>query len=446
MNAYNVLKKYQNTIYAFNHQRQNKNQNHLASCQKKRYKPPMTVKNKANSFKNQPDDKGHFGAYGGRYVAETLMPLILSVEQAWNEAKADPAFWEEFEDLAKHYIGRPSPLYFAKRLTEELGGAKIYFKRDELNHTGAHKINHCIGQVLLAKRMGKTRIIAETGAGQHGVATATVCALFDIPCTVFMGATDIERQAPNVFRMKLLGADIRPVTSGSGTLKDAMNDAMRDWVTNVHDTYYLIGTVAGPHPFPAMIRDFQSVIGTELREQMMEREGRLPDTLVACIGGGSNALGLMHPFLDDPEVNLIGVEAGGMGTDTDQHAASLTGGTPGILHGMQSYFLQDADGQITEAHSISAGLDYPGIGPEHAWLFDQKRVQYVSVTDDEALSAFQTCAKFEGILPALEPAHALAHVIKIAGDYDKDHILVMNLCGRGDKDIFTIAEKLGVEI
>ncbi|NCT40116.1 MAG: tryptophan synthase subunit beta [Alphaproteobacteria bacterium] len=406
----------------------------------------MTVKNKANSFKNQPDDKGHFGAYGGRYVAETLMPLILSVEQAWNEAKADPAFWEEFEDLAKHYIGRPSPLYFAKRLTEELGGAKIYFKRDELNHTGAHKINHCIGQVLLAKRMGKTRIIAETGAGQHGVATATVCALFDIPCTVFMGATDIERQAPNVFRMKLLGADIRPVTSGSGTLKDAMNDAMRDWVTNVHDTYYLIGTVAGPHPFPAMIRDFQSVIGTELREQMMEREGRLPDTLVACIGGGSNALGLMHPFLDDPEVNLIGVEAGGMGTDTDQHAASLTGGTPGILHGMQSYFLQDADGQITEAHSISAGLDYPGIGPEHAWLFDQKRVQYVSVTDDEALSAFQTCAKFEGILPALEPAHALAHVIKIAGDYDKDHILVMNLCGRGDKDIFTIAEKLGVEI
>jgi len=406
----------------------------------------MTVKNKANSFKNQPDDKGHFGAYGGRYVAETLMPLILSVEQAWNEAKADPAFWEEFEDLAKHYIGRPSPLYFAKRLTEELGGAKIYFKRDELNHTGAHKINHCIGQVLLAKRMGKTRIIAETGACQHGVATATVCALFDIPCTVFMGATDIERQAPNVFRMKLLGADIRPVTSGSGTLKDAMNDAMRDWVTNVHDTYYLIGTVAGPHPFPAMIRDFQSVIGTELREQMMEREGRLPDTLVACIGGGSNALGLMHPFLDDPEVNLIGVEAGGMGTDTDQHAASLTGGTPGILHGMQSYFLQDADGQITEAHSISAGLDYPGIGPEHAWLFDQKRVQYVSVTDDEALSAFQTCAKFEGILPALEPAHALAHVIKIAGDYDKDHILVMNLCGRGDKDIFTIAEKLGVEI
>jgi len=404
------------------------------------------VKNTANSLRNAPDDKGHFGPYGGRYVAETLMPLILSVEEAWNAAKEDPSFWEEFEDLAKHYIGRPSPLYFAKRLTEKLGGAKIYFKRDELNHTGAHKINHCIGQVLLAKRMGKTRIIAETGAGQHGVATATVCALFDIPCTIFMGATDIERQAPNVFRMKLLGADIRPVTSGTGTLKDAMNDALRDWVTNVHDTYYLIGTVAGPHPFPAMVRDFQSVIGKELREQMTEREGRLPDTLVACIGGGSNALGLMHPFLDDPQVNLIGVEAGGHGTDTDQHAASLTGGTPGILHGMQSYFLQDDDGQITEAHSISAGLDYPGIGPEHAWLFDQNRVEYVSVTDDEALNAFQTCAKFEGILPALEPSHALAHVIKIAGDYDKDHILVMNLCGRGDKDIFTIAEKLGVEI
>jgi len=401
---------------------------------------------KQNSLRNAPDDKGHFGPYGGRYVAETLMPLILSVEEAWNAAKADPSFWEEFEGLAKHYIGRPSPLYFAKRLTEELGGAKIYFKRDELNHTGAHKINHCIGQVLLAKRMGKTRIIAETGAGQHGVATATVCALFDLPCTIFMGATDIERQAPNVFRMKLLGAEIRPVTSGSGTLKDAMNDALRDWVTNVHDTYYLIGTVAGPHPFPAMVRDFQSVIGKELREQMMEREGRLPDSLVACIGGGSNALGLMHPFLDDTDVNLIGVEAGGHGVDTDQHAASLTGGTPGILHGMQSYFLQDNDGQITEAHSISAGLDYPGIGPEHAWLFDQKRVNYVSVTDQEALNAFQTCAKYEGILPALEPSHALAHVIKIAPDLPKDHILVMNLCGRGDKDIFTIAEKLGVDM
>jgi tryptophan synthase beta chain len=406
----------------------------------------MTQNAKINSYRNQPDQNGHFGPYGGRYVAETLMPLILDVQHAWEEAKEDPSFWEEFEELAKHYIGRPSPLYFAKRFTEELGGAKVYFKRDELNHTGAHKINHCIGQVLLAKRMGKTRIIAETGAGQHGVATATVCALFDIPCTIFMGATDIERQAPNVFRMKLLGAEIRPVTSGSGTLKDAMNEAMRDWVTNVHDTYYLIGTVAGPHPFPAMVRDFQSVIGKELREQMQEAEGRLPDSLVACIGGGSNALGLFHPFLDDPEVNLIGVEAGGMGVDTDQHAASLTGGTPGVLHGMQSYFLQDEDGQIAEAHSISAGLDYPGIGPEHAWLFDQKRVNYVSVTDQEALDAFQMLARTEGILPALEPSHALAHVIKIAPTLPKDHILVMNLCGRGDKDIFTIGEKLGVKM
>lgn len=404
------------------------------------------AKAKPNSLRNGPDENGHFGPYGGRYVAETLMPLILSVEAAWNEAKADPKFWAEFEDLATHYIGRPSPLYFAKRLTEELGGAKVYFKRDELNHTGAHKINHCIGQVLLARRMGKTRIIAETGAGQHGVATATVCALFDIPCTVFMGKTDIERQAPNVFRMKLLGAEVRAVESGTATLKDAMNEAMRDWVTNVHDTYYLIGTVAGPHPFPAMVRDFQSVIGKELRGQMMEREGRLPDTLVACIGGGSNALGLFHPFLDEPEVEMIGVEAGGHGVDTDKHAASLTGGRAGILHGMQSYFLQNEDGQITEPHSISAGLDYPGIGPEHAWLFDQKRVNYVSVTDDEALSAFQTCAKFEGILPALEPSHALAHVLKIAADYPKDHLLVMNLCGRGDKDIFAIAEKLGVQI
>ena len=401
---------------------------------------------KANSLRNAPDHRGHFGPYGGRYVAETLMPLILAVEEAWNAAKEDPDFWKEFDALARDYIGRPSPLYFAERLTEKLGGAKIYFKRDELNHTGAHKINHCIGQVLLAKRMGKTRIIAETGAGQHGVATATVCALFDLPCTVFMGATDIERQAPNVFRMKLLGADIRPVTSGTGTLKDAMNEALRDWVTNVHDTYYLIGTVAGPHPFPAMVRDFQSVIGKELREQMNEREGRLPDSLVACIGGGSNALGMFHAFLDEPDVKLIGVEAGGLGTDTDQHAASLTGGTPGILHGMQSYFLQNDDGQITEAHSISAGLDYPGIGPEHAWLFDEKRVDYVSVTDDEALDAFQTLAKTEGILPALEPSHALAHVIKTAPSLPKDHIMVMNLCGRGDKDIFTIAEKLGVEI
>ena len=399
----------------------------------------------ANSYKNQPDERGHFGQYGGRYVAETLMPLILSVEKAWNEAKNDPNFWAEFDDLAKNYIGRPSPLYFAKKTTEHFGGAKIYFKRDELNHTGAHKINHCIGQVLLAKRMGKTRIIAETGAGQHGVATATVCALFDLPCTVFMGAKDVERQAPNVFRMKLLGAEVRSVDSGSSSLKDAMNEAMRDWVTNVHDTYYLIGTVGGPHPFPAMVRDFQSIIGKETKEQMMEREGRLPDTLIAAIGGGSNAMGLFHPFLDD-EVKMIGVEAGGHGVDTDQHAASLNGGKAGVLHGMQTYFLQNDDGQIQEAHSISAGLDYPGIGPEHAWLFDQKRVEYVSVTDDEALGAFQLCSKLEGIIPALEPSHAMAHLAKIAAGYPKDHIIVMNLCGRGDKDIFTVADKLGVKI
>ena len=402
----------------------------------------MTV----NSYKNQPDERGHFGQYGGRYVAETLMPLILSVGEAWEKAKNDPAFWAEFEDLATHYIGRPSPLYFAEKTTEHFGGAKIYFKRDELNHTGAHKINHCIGQALLAKRMGKTRIIAETGAGQHGVATATVCALFDMPCTVFMGAKDVERQAPNVFRMKLLGAEVRSVDAGSASLKDAMNEAMRDWVANVHDTYYLIGTVGGPHPFPAMVRDFQSVIGKETKEQMLEREGRLPDTLIAAIGGGSNAMGLFHPFLDDADVNMIGVEAGGHGVDTDQHAASLKGGKPGVLHGMQTYFLQNEDGQIQEAHSISAGLDYPGIGPEHAWLFDQKRVEYVNVTDDEALEAFQLCSKLEGIIPALEPSHAFAHMAKIAGDLPKDHIIVMNLCGRGDKDIFTVADKLGVKI
>ena len=400
----------------------------------------------ANSYKNQPDERGHFGPYGGRYVAETLIPLILEVEKAYNKTQNDPKFWEELKILQRDYVGRPSPLYFAKRTTEELGGAKIYFKRDELNHTGAHKINHCLGQILVAKRMGKTRIICETGAGQHGVATATVCALFDLPCTVFMGATDIERQAPNVFRMKLLGAEVRAVESGAGTLKDAMNEAMRDWVTNVHDTYYLIGTVAGPHPFPAMVRDFQSIIGTELKDQMMEREGRLPDSLIACIGGGSNAMGLFYPFLDDKDVKMFGVEAGGHGVDTDKHAASLTGGKPGVLHGMNSYFLQNKDGQITEAHSISAGLDYPGIGPEHAWLFDQKRVEYVSVTDNEALEAFQTLTRLEGILPALEPSHAFAHVIKLAPTLPKDHILVMNLCGRGDKDIFTIAEKLGVKI
>ena len=404
------------------------------------------AQNLPNSYRTGPDENGHFGIYGGRYVAETLMPLILEVEKAWHAAREDQSFWDEFEKLAKHYVGRPSPLYFAERVTEHLGGAKVYFKRDELNHTGAHKINHCLGQILVARRMGKTRIIAETGAGQHGVATATVCALFDLPCTVFMGAEDVERQAPNVFRMKLLGAEVIPVTSGSGTLKDAMNEALRYWVGNVHDTYYLIGTVAGPHPYPEMVRDFLSVIGKETRVQMMEAEGRLPDSLVACIGGGSNSLGLFHPFLDDPDVTMYGVEAGGHGVDTDKHAASLIGGSPGVLHGMRSYFLQNNDGQITEAHSISAGLEYPGIGPEHAWLNDSGRINYVSVTDSEALDAFQLCSILEGIIPALEPSHAFAHVIKIAGDLPKDHIMVMNLCGRGDKDIFTVADKLGVEI
>jgi len=401
---------------------------------------------KANSYKNAPDEQGHFGPYGGRYVAETLMPLIHEVNEEWQKARLDQSFWDQIEELARDYVGRPSPLYFAERTTAHFGGAKVYFKRDELNHTGAHKINHCLGQILLAKRMGKKRIIAETGAGQHGVATATVCALFDIPCVVYMGKTDVERQSPNVFRMKLLGAEVRPVESGSGTLKDAMNEALRDWVTNVQDTYYLIGTVAGPHPFPQMVREFQSIIGKELREQMMEREGRLPDTLVASIGGGSNAMGLFHPFLDDPDVNMIGIEAAGHGVDTDQHAASLAGGSPGILHGMKSYFLQNEDGQIQEAHSISAGLDYPGIGPEHAWLFDEKRVTYASITDQEALDAFQLCTKLEGIIPALEPSHAFAHVAKIAPDLPKDHIIVMNLCGRGDKDIFTVAKALGMQI
>lgn len=401
---------------------------------------------KQNSYKNQPDDRGHFGPYGGRYVAETLMPLILEVEKAYEAAKTDPDFWEQFHALAKDYIGRPSPLYYAEKTTKHLGGAKIYFKREELNHTGAHKINHCIGQVLLAKRMGKTRIIAETGAGQHGVATATVCALFNLPCTIFMGAKDVERQAPNVFRMKLLGAEVRSVTAGSQSLKDAMNEAMRDWVTNVHDTYYIIGTVGGPHPFPMMVRDFQSIIGKETKEQLMEKEGRLPDSVIACIGGGSNAMGIFHPFLDDADVKLIGVEAAGHGVDTEEHAASLNGGRAGILHGMQTYFLQDEDGQIQEAHSISAGLDYPGIGPEHAWLFDQKRVEYVHITDTEALEAFQTCSQLEGIIPALESAHALAHLYKVAKDLPKEHIMVLNLSGRGDKDIYTVAEKLGVEL
>lgn len=399
-----------------------------------------------NSLRNGPDEKGHFGIYGGRYVAETLMPLILSVEKAWNEAKADPAYWNEFYQLCRDYIGRPSPLYHAKAASEYFGGAQIWFKRDELNHTGAHKINNCLGQVLLARRMGKTRVIAETGAGQHGVATATVCALFDIPCTIFMGETDVERQKPNVFRMKLLGAEIRPVSSGTGTLKDAMNEAMRDWVANVHDTFYIIGTAAGPHPYPAMVRDFQSVIGTELREQMLERTGRLPDQLIACIGGGSNAIGLFHPFLDDADVKMTGVEAGGLGVDTDKHAASLTGGKPGVLHGNRTYLLQNEDGQITEAHSISAGLDYPGIGPEHSWLKDMGRVEYVSITDDEALEAFQLCSKLEGIIPALEPSHAFAYVKKIAPALPQDYNIVMNLCGRGDKDIFTVADKLGISI
>ncbi|MCB9977623.1 MAG: tryptophan synthase subunit beta [Rhodospirillales bacterium] len=398
------------------------------------------------SFRRAPDEQGHFGPYGGRFVAETLMPLILEVEKAYMEARDEIRFWVEFDKYAKDYIGRPSPLYHAEKATKHFGGAQIYFKRDELNHTGAHKINHCIGQILLAQRMGKKRIIAETGAGQHGVATATVCALFDLPCTIFMGETDVKRQAPNVFRMKLLGAEVRPVSSGTGTLKDAMNEALRDWVTHVEDTYYLIGTVAGPHPFPMMVRDFQSIIGKEVREQYQDRYGGLPDTLVACIGGGSNAMGLFYPFLDDPDVKMVGVEAGGHGIESGEHAASLSGGLPGILHGMSSYFLQDEDGQIKDAHSISAGLDYPGIGPEHAWLFDHKRVEYVSVTDEEALEAFQLCAKLEGIIPALEPAHAFAHIAKIAPTLPSGHHIVMNLCGRGDKDIFAVAEKLGVKL
>jgi tryptophan synthase beta chain len=399
-----------------------------------------------NSYRTGPDEFGHFGIFGGRYVAETLMPLILEVEKAYEAAKADPSFQAELNEFLKHYVGRPSPLYFAERLTEHYGGAKIYFKRDELNHTGAHKINNCMGQILLARRMGKKRIIAETGAGQHGVATATVCARFGLECVVYMGATDIERQAPNVFRMKLLGAKVVPVTSGTATLKDAMNDALRDWVSNVDDTYYLIGTVAGPHPYPAMVRDFQSVIGVETREQMMAAEGRLPDSLVACIGGGSNAMGLFYPFLDDKDVRIIGVEAAGHGLESGQHAASLTGGRPGVLHGNRTYLLQDDDGQIIDAHSISAGLDYPGIGPEHSWLNDSGRVEYVSVTDDEALDCFQLCSRLEGIIPALEPSHALAHVGKIAPELPADHLMVMNMCGRGDKDVFTVADALGVKL
>ena len=406
--------------------------------------------NAPNSFRAQPDERGHFGAFGGRFVAETLMPLVLDLDREYRAAKTDPAFAAEFDDLLEHYVGRPSPLYYAERLTDLLResapegmGAQVWFKRDELNHTGAHKINNCVGQILLARRMGKTRIIAETGAGQHGVATATVCARFGLPCTIFMGARDIERQQPNVFRMKLLGAEVRAVTSGARTLKDAMNEALRDWVANVHDTFYLIGTAAGPHPYPELVRDFQSVIGREAREQMLTRTGRLPDLLVAAIGGGSNAIGLFHPFLDDPDVAMLGVEAAGHGLHA-QHAASLAGGSPGVLHGNRTYLLQDADGQIDEAHSISAGLDYPGIGPEHAWLRDIGRVEYVSATDTEALDAFQLLCRTEGIIPALEPSHAIAAVTKRSREMRRDQVILANLCGRGDKDIFTVADALGV--
>ena len=405
-----------------------------------------------NSFRNQPDDRGHFGQFGGRYVAETLMPLVLDLEREYRAAKADPRFQAEFDDLLEHYVGRPSPLYYAERLTDALRldapegmGAEVWFKRDELNHTGAHKINNCIGQILLAIRMGKTRIIAETGAGQHGVATATVCARFGLPCVIFMGATDVARQQPNVFRMKLLGAEVVPVTSGAATLKDAMNEALRDWVANVHDTFYIIGTAAGPHPYPELVRDFQSVIGREAREQMLKRTGRLPDLLVAAIGGGSNAIGLFHPFLDDAEVKMLGVEAAGYGLD-QKHAASLAGGAPGILHGNKTYLLQDEDGQITEGHSISAGLDYPGIGPEHAWLKEIGRVDYTAVTDFEALDAFQLLCRTEGIIPALEPAHAIAAIVHRAREMPRDSVILANLCGRGDKDIFTVAERLGVRM
>jgi tryptophan synthase beta chain len=399
-----------------------------------------------NSYRSGPDEKGHFGKFGGRFVAETLMPLILDLERHYTAAKSDPAFKAEMDYLLKDYVGRPSPLYYAERLTEHCGGAKIYLKREELNHTGAHKINNCIGQILLAKRMGKKRIIAETGAGQHGVATATVAARFGLPCVIYMGEVDIERQQPNVFRMKLLGAEVRPVKSGSRTLKDAMNEALRDWVTNVHDTFYIIGTVAGPHPYPMLVRDFQSVIGEETRAQMMEKEGRIPDSLVACIGGGSNAMGLFHPFLDDKDVDIYAVEAAGEGLETDRHAASLAKGVPGVLHGNRTFLLQDENGQILEAHTISAGLDYPGIGPEHAWLHDVGRVNYVSATDKEALDAFQLLSRIEGIIPALESSHALAHVAKLAPKLPKDHLMAVCLSGRGDKDIYTVAKALGVKL
>ena len=402
--------------------------------------------NNINSYKSGPDQDGRFGIFGGRFVAETLMPLILDLEKAYDKAKSDLSFNAELSYLNKYYTGRPSPLYYAERLTEHLNSAKIYFKRDELNHTGSHKINNCLGQILLAKRMQKTRIIAETGAGQHGVAVATVAARFGLPCVIYMGAKDVERQKPNVFRMKLLGAKVIPVNSGNSTLKDAMNEALRDWVANVEDTFYIIGTVAGPHPYPSMVRNFQSVIGLETKEQILEQEGRLPDHLIACIGGGSNAMGLFYPFLDDINVQITGVEAGGLGLNGDQHCASLSAGRPGVLHGNRTYLLQDNDGQIKEGHSISAGLDYPGIGPEHSWLKDSGRVEYVSITDQEAVDAFQLCTKIEGIIPALEPAHAIAHLVKISPTLSKEEVVVMNLCGRGDKDIFTVAEHLNMEI
>ncbi|WP_046864063.1 tryptophan synthase subunit beta [Microvirga massiliensis] len=406
----------------------------------------MSVPQTPNSFRTGPDERGHFGLYGGRFVAETLMPLVLELEKAYAEAKDDPAFQGEMASYLTHYVGRPSPLYFAERLTEHLGGAKVYFKREELNHTGSHKVNNVLGQILLARRMGKRRIIAETGAGQHGVATATLCARFGLDCVVYMGAVDVERQKPNVFRMNMLGAQVVAVQSGSRTLKDAMNEALRDWVTNVADTFYCIGTVAGPHPYPAMVRDLQSVIGRETREQMMEAEGRLPDSLIAAVGGGSNAIGLFHPFLDDRNIEIYGVEASGHGLSSGLHAASITGGRPGVLHGNRTYLLMDDDGQIKDAHSISAGLDYPGIGPEHAWLNDIGRVTYLSATDEEALAAFQLCSRLEGIIPALEPSHALAKVIELAPKKPRDHLMVVNLSGRGDKDIFTVAEHLGGQL
>ncbi|MGU3400139.1 tryptophan synthase subunit beta [Brucellaceae bacterium D45D] len=399
-----------------------------------------------NSYKTGPDEEGMFGIFGGRFVAETLMPLILELQEAYETAKTDPEFQAELSNLSTHYAGRPSKLYYAEGLTKYLGGAKIYFKREDLNHTGSHKINNCLGQILLAKRMGKTRIIAETGAGQHGVASATVAARFGLPCVVYMGATDVERQKPNVFRMKLLGAEVKPVSAGNGTLKDAMNEALRDWVTNVEDTYYLIGTAAGPHPYPELVRDFQSVIGTEARQQILEQEGRLPDVIVAAVGGGSNAIGLFHPFLDDASVKIVGVEAGGHGLDGDEHCASMNAGKPGVLHGNRTYLLQNEDGQILEGHSVSAGLDYPGVGPEHSWLRDTGRVEYVPILDEEALEAFQLCTRTEGIIPALESAHAVAQAVKMAPTMSKDQVMIVNLSGRGDKDVHTVGQLLGMEL